>query len=998
MATPRLPDDVASALVDHPMRRMETDDMILYFPDGRKQEAARFLERVEGCARYEKRLARIHNEVADQKMLVILPELPFNNAFVAGRAEGYETVAVVPTFNTADVFMLEGGIPPDPSIIGCHEITHYVHLQQIAGFAWFWNTLLGEAYTPQEGFDRWFDEGLAVYYETKLQPGVGRLSWPFWHGAFAAGVAGHRINGGDLSASNRDFFGGNHYLIGSEFVSFLAARYGEQKLWDLIAVQGRSILFPFAIDVRFWQAYDESLSTLIDEFADDVAARNPVVARPPQQRSLRAVGDSVRYGRARDGTEALLTSDHDLPSRLVIVAPDGKVRVERDLTDVAPPRTLVVSSPRQSGGPTFTADGRSVFFVSLDQGPTYQASRLLRYDLPTDTLSVAYPDLHGVGGSISPDGTRYVFPRADGDHHDLAEVDLRTGVVRTLAVQPPRAYVAGPRHSPDGTRVAVTIFDGASFAIAVFDATTGARLATLPTAGAPVHEATWADEHRIAYVGSTPSDWRFQIYLYDLVTGDTVQVTHAPYLAFEPQFAGGNTVRFLNREGWHWTLDEVPLPAAGPRVAAATTGGAPSRDAGEAGDVGALADYGDPADATTAPAAAAPAAPAAASAGPPPPSVLATEAPASALEHLFVPSLRGPTLASTDNTTLLGLVLSGADHLEQHRWTVSGLYQFEGHLFSGSFAYANRQLAPFTIDVSASQFSARELPPSSVGQPAASNYSLFLRDRQAQLDIQRSFYGDPVGLGFAAIERYRPDDPDAMLISRYPLQRFAGPYAFASYAGVESTPYTGTRRALFLDAYAAAFPARFTTAPSGFTDLRARAGVQVPLPFLRRHRLTLIARGRELAGLSDGDPLLQVGGGLSGTLWEHSNRQEVVSGVPPLSPTQMPFVETLRGFEEHALATNRALIGDLSYRYPFIIDWGSASTFGLLPSFFLEQLDLVLFGTAATLGATGGRHASAGGSLTAFIDLGAATLSLRYQLARRLTDDRATVHLLVLGN
>ena len=34
-----------------------------------------------------------------------------------------------------------------------------------------------------------------------------------------------------------------------------------------------------------------------------------------------------------------------------------------------------------------------------------------------------------------------------------------------------------------------------------------------------------------------------------------------------------------------------------------------------------------------------------------------------------------------------GLVLSGADHLERHRWTMEGLYQFEGHLGSGSLAF-----------------------------------------------------------------------------------------------------------------------------------------------------------------------------------------------------------------------------------------------------------------------------------------------------------------------
>lgn len=64
--------------------------------------------------------------------------------------------------------------------------------------------------------------------------------------------------------------------------------------------------------------------------------------------------------------------------------------------------------------------------------------------------------------------------------------------------------------------------------------------------------------------------------------------------------------------------------------------------------------------------------------------------------------------------------------------------------------------------------------------------------------------------------------------------------------------------------------------------------------------------------------------------------------------------DALRGeparFEEHPLATNRIFIGDLSYRYPFIVDWGTASTFGVLPSFFLQQLDLGLFATAATTG------------------------------------------------
>jgi Tol biopolymer transport system component len=1007
---------VAAALTDHPMHRMDTADMTLYFPEGREDQAARFLERVEGCARYEKGLARVHNGVSDAKMVVILPELAFNNAFVAARLEGYETVGVVPTYNTTDLFMLEGGIPPDPAIIGCHEITHYVHLQQVAGFAWFVNTLFGQVYTPQEGLDSWFDEGLAVFYETKLQPGVGRLSWPFWHGAFAAGMAGHRINGGDLAAANRDFFGGNHYLVGSEFVSFLAGRYGEQKLWDLIAVQARSILFPLAVNVRFWQAYDHSLSSLIDQFADDVAAHDPVRLRPSTQRTLAQVGDSVRYGRAGDGTQVLLASDHDLPSRLIVLGPDGRTLAERDLTDVVPPRRLVTSSPRLSGTPTFTADGKTVFFVAIDQDATYQVARLMRYDIPEDVLSVAHPDLKGAGGAISPDGTRYLFPYAAGDHHDLAELDLRSGAVRVLAPQPPRGYLAGPRFSPDGRRLSATVYDGTRFGIAVLDAATGVTLAKLPTGGGPVHEASWADDHRLVYLGTSPEDWRFQVYVHDLTTGGTTKVTEAPYLAFEPQAAGGHTVRFLNREGWHWTLDEVDLPPAVPAASPTRQPGPAAAEAeaqpaaagpeaanplpAEAGAAPAPVDEAAPPP--TAPAAPAPAPvpdvppplPPAVSVGLPPPAVLATRRPASALDHLFVPSLIAPTTYAGPDSTLLGVVMSGADHLERHRWTVAGLYQFEGHLGSGSFGYANRQLAPVTIELAASQISTRRQPPQVTGLPGGSDL-LYQRDREALLDVQRSIFGNPVGAGFQLVERTQRGND--LFVPLFPFQRFAGPYAFASYAGVESTSYGGTRRALAVDLYGAMFPADLTTAPNAFADLRGQLALAVPIPPLRRDRLVLAVRGRGLAGLPASHPLLQVGGTLPGMLWTESNRAEVDAGVPTVLALQVPFSESLRGFEDHELATNRIFIADLTYHYPFIIDWGSASTFGVLPAFFLRQFDLNLFATAATTGEAGDRHASAGGSLGAAFVFGPAPLSLRYQLARRLTDDRGVVMFVLLG-
>jgi hypothetical protein len=1025
----RLPESVSTALVDTPMRRLETQDLILYYPASRHDEAVRFLTHVEICAARLRSQALVHNNISDQPIVIILPELPFNNAFVAPRGFGYEAIALVPTFNTTDEFALEEGLPPDPGAIACHELTHYVHFQQIAGFAAFLNRAFGQAYTPQIGLDAWFDEGLAVYYETRLQPGIGRLAWPFWQGAFAAGVAGRHIDGGDLSVFNRDFHAGNHYLFGSEFVRFLAQKYGEEKLWKLIEIQARSIFFPLWLNVRFWQAYDKSLSTLIDEFAADVQARTPVIGRPPEQQVLREAGHVARYARAANGTEALLIADYDRPSRLQVIAPDGRVLVDRDLTDVVPPRTLAVSSPSISGGLSFTADGGALYFVALDQDVTFQAARLLRFDVQAQKLRVIHRDLRGLGGSVSADGRRYLFPRADGDHHDLAELDLGTGAVRVLAVQPPGAFIAQPRFSPDGTRVVATLFEADSqrFGLAVFDGATGRLLHTLPTGTMQVNDASWADDERVVYLGSPTAAEGFQVYLHDLGDGSTNRITHAPYLAFAPQAAGGRTVRFLNREGWGWTLDEVALPAravpppAPPPVpvavalSATTANDTEGPDAGDAGVAPSAApDAGTPpADAGQPPADAAPPqaappplvpyeppAPGTLPARPPlvpplsPPAILSDQ-PYSPLERVFSPTLYGPALQTVGrNATIFGLALTGGDRLEIHRWTVAGYYQPVSGKPSFSFAYSNRQLAPYSLTLSGAQFTVRDTPFRPEGSQAitAADFVLFHRDRIASLDLSRSFYDNPVTLGASFIETYRPHDLDF----NYVTTRLAGPHLSAAYFGVEATPYTGTRRLLFLSTDVAAYPAAWSSLGFGLVDARAELAVTTPLPLLRRQTLTLDFRGRELAGADDAMPLLQVGGLPASLLWRYDDQPGHGDLLTPFLPPGVSFFEPLRGFEDYPLATNRIGIAEASYRYRFIIDWGTASSFGLLPAFFLRQIDFNLFGNAAREGWNGALHEAAGGALFLRIAIGPVPLSVMYQIARRRTDDQGLAQLVAL--
>ena len=192
---------------------------------------------------------------------------------------------------------------------------------------------------------------------------------------------------------------------------------------------------------------------------------------------IRAAGYSARYARATDGTEALLGADHDRAAWLAVYGPDGRLRSQRELADVLPPRKLAVAAPTLASGLSFSPDARSLYFVALDLDPTYQAARLYRYDVDSGALEVVNRDLRGAGGSLSPDGRRYVFARADGDHHDLAELDLATGVVRVIAREPHGAFIASPRVSPDGTRIVASHFDGQRFRIVLLDARDGRLLA-----------------------------------------------------------------------------------------------------------------------------------------------------------------------------------------------------------------------------------------------------------------------------------------------------------------------------------------------------------------------------------------------------------------------------------------------------------------------------------------------------------------------------------------
>jgi len=162
--------------------------------------------------------------------------------------------------------------------------------------------LYGYLTTPRWYSPRWYLEGIAVYLETWMNGGVGRVIGPYDEMVFRTLVRdGGRIYdvvGLESEGTTVDFLvGANSYLYGTRFVSYLALRYGDDSL---LAWFNRTPGSRGYFSSQFRHVYGRSLE---DEWSRWIAwerdwqqanldsiRRHPVTtARPVSSRALGAV-------------------------------------------------------------------------------------------------------------------------------------------------------------------------------------------------------------------------------------------------------------------------------------------------------------------------------------------------------------------------------------------------------------------------------------------------------------------------------------------------------------------------------------------------------------------------------------------------------------------------------------------------------------------------------------------------------------------------------------
>src|SRR5690348_3457975 len=92
---PRFPADVQTAVAHDDMRRLETERFVIYYPATRRAQVDRFLARADRCAQTLREHALMKGL---SKIVIVMPDAPFNNAFVAPDALGFAQVSVIPMY------------------------------------------------------------------------------------------------------------------------------------------------------------------------------------------------------------------------------------------------------------------------------------------------------------------------------------------------------------------------------------------------------------------------------------------------------------------------------------------------------------------------------------------------------------------------------------------------------------------------------------------------------------------------------------------------------------------------------------------------------------------------------------------------------------------------------------------------------------------------------------------------------------------------------------
>lgn len=190
-----------------------------------------------------------------------------------------------------------------------HEYVHILHLDRVKGVPHFLQRIFGRQFLlfPNLYQPLWFIEGLATWYETDMQRGIGRGQSSLYQMMMQAEVEKGLKPLSQINLPIKSWpMGASYYLYGVYFFLFLEDVYGLARIDELLDRYSDNII-PFRVNTTAKSATGKDAYELWDEFSDWLKKRFERQQKNPQVNHWQN-GERLTHSANRTGYPAMTAS------------------------------------------------------------------------------------------------------------------------------------------------------------------------------------------------------------------------------------------------------------------------------------------------------------------------------------------------------------------------------------------------------------------------------------------------------------------------------------------------------------------------------------------------------------------------------------------------------------------------------------------------------------------------------------------------------------------
>jgi hypothetical protein len=454
--------------------------------------------------------------------------------------------------------------------VGPHELVHAAHAEVTAGLGiggvlrWIgpdWSRLLNLSVPPG------FSEGVAVYYESQIEGGAGRLHFPFFTMEFRAAMASQRPwrLAQLLEASAYSWPFDRHYKGGGYLYAYLQTKGHADFFRRTTRWFHRMPLTGFGI--ALWYGSREFPASLGRQF------RAEMHARIQAELSARAPFTAVEVVRSEPGL--ILRRPYWLDAQTLVVYAQGYrtrpgyYRIEVATGQIGPIRTFSATEDYRYA-PT---PDRKALLVARYVPDVFLAGQL--------TAEVYRLTMEGRLERLTRNGRVYApVPAPDGSVWALQNVGSYN---RWVQIKPdgrilPRgafaeAFFLQLAPAPKGDRVAVLLHQQGRQGLFEAHVDSGGQVQLRPWLAfrqGAIYDMSWSDDGRWLLFTADP-DSIPNVYALEVATGRVLRLTNVPFGALEPALSpDGQWLAFIHYRHERYELVRIPfVPEAASEVPSA---------------------------------------------------------------------------------------------------------------------------------------------------------------------------------------------------------------------------------------------------------------------------------------------------------------------------------------------------------------------------------------------------------------------------------------------